>query len=68
MGDRVSAEELREQNRILRANVVQLVREKQVLEEHIARQNMYILETRRAAGLTPHDYEPAARPGISEID
>lgn len=53
-------EQLREQNKILRANVVQLVREKQVLELEIARLNSRLL---RAGGRGPHDYEPA-RPGI----
>jgi hypothetical protein len=56
-------EELRGQNKILRANVVQLCREKQVLEEHIARLGAYILELKRQSGRAPHDYEPA-RPGI----
>lgn len=59
--------QLREQNKILRANLVQMTREKQVLEEQIARQSAYILELRRATGRAPHDYEPA-RPGLSDVD
>jgi hypothetical protein len=59
--------ELRAQNKILRANVVQLCREKQVLEDVIARQSAYILELKRQTGRTPHDYEPA-RPGLSDVD
>lgn len=56
-------EQLREQNKILRANVVQLVREKQVLQEQIARLIADNIVVKRRAGLLPHDYEPA-RPGI----
>ncbi len=38
-------EELRAQNRILRANIVQLVHEKQQLEDAIARMSAYVLAT-----------------------
>ena len=58
----------REQNKILRANVIELVKEKNALLDVIARQSAYILELRRQMGRGPHDYEPVARPGLSEVD
>jgi len=60
-------EELRQHNHILRHNVVQLVHEKQVLEDVVARQSAYILELKRRYGLAPHDYEPC-RPGLEDVD
>ncbi len=60
--------DLREQNKILRANVVQLCREKEVLHEHIAFLSAQVLELRHRAGLAPHDYEPPCRPGLNEAD
>lgn len=59
--------QLREENRALRAALVAMCHEKRVLLEYLAQQNARMLETRRRAGIAPHDYEPA-RPGISEID
>ncbi len=61
-------ENLRATNKGLRAVLLQQVHEKRVLEDVIARQSAYILELRRRTGLAPHDYEPAARPGLSEVD
>lgn len=60
-------ETLKEQNKILRANVLQLVREKQVLLEQLASVSSRLLKVRQDTGRAPHDYEPA-RPGLSEVD
>lgn len=60
-------EELREQNKILRANVVQLCREKRVLEETIASLSAEMMFLKRRFNVAPHDYEPA-RPGLSDVD
>jgi hypothetical protein len=60
-------ETLKAQNKILHSNVVQLCREKAVLEEHVARLGAYILELQRQSRRAPHDYEPA-RPGLSDVD
>lgn len=60
-------EQLREQNKILRANVVQLVREKERLFEELAYLSSEVLRL-RAATHRAHDYEPAARPGLSDVD
>ena len=58
---------LREENEKLRRGLIELTHEKQVLEEHIARQSAYILELRRQTGRAPHDFEPA-RPGVEDVD
>jgi hypothetical protein len=60
-------EELQAENKALRRGLIETVREKQTLEDVIARQSAYILELCRASGRAPHDYEPA-RPGLSDVD
>ncbi len=47
--------------------VVRLRKENRELRDVIERQQIWIAESRRAAGLAPHDFEPA-RPGIREVD
>ena len=51
-------EQLKSQNKILRANIVQLVNEKNAILEHIARQDIRIKDLRRQRGLAAHDFEP----------
>lgn len=51
-------EELKAQNKALRSGLAQMCRERQVLEEYIAQQNVRILELRRRYGLAAHDFEP----------
>lgn len=51
-------EELKAQNKALRSGLAQMCRERQILEEHIARQNVRIKELTRRFGLAAHDFEP----------
>ena len=59
---------LKEQNRELRGALLQMCQEKTVILETVARQDIYIKELQRKAGLAPHDWEPTWRPGVEDVD
>lgn len=58
---------LKAENRELRDGLMHVVQEKTAILECVARQDIYIKELQRKAGLAPHDWEPA-RPGIEDVD
>ncbi len=52
------SDDLKEQNKGLRSCLMQMCRERQVLMEYIAQQDLRIKELRRQCGLAAHDFEP----------
>lgn len=62
-------EELKTQNKALRSTLVQMCREREILQHHIAQQDIRIKELTKAAGRAPHDWEPGPwRAGIEDVD